>query len=517
MSIEKTKFEVSVDAEVGSISSPEAHGETDKLRVQFSTLSLISLGFGIACTWAGYGSSVGATYLYGGAPAVVWTLPIACLYLGLVAVGMAELASAYPSSGGQYHWTYMVSPDNCKVFLSYLCGWMMTVASWFAGCSLSQICAGYTFNMASVGNPDFAATQWQLYLLYVLYYFMATAVNVFASKWLSHVNNVIMACSIIGLLVSFLAILICHKAGFRSNDFVWTDYVNSTGWSSDGLAFLLAIGNACFSLLGADGASHLTDEIDQPAKKVPIAMIVPSFMGFITAWPFCIAFAYVTKDLASVMNSSFPITEVYYTATGNASLTIFIAFMNMISMFGGLIGSLQAFSRSTAALARDGGMPFPHFFGRVNSTWRVPINAMFLEGAFVVLYGLAQLGSSVAFSAAVNSLCLFLMISYCFPQAILLVRGRSILPERYLDLGFYFGYFVNATSVVLTALFGVLFCYPSYKDITLQNMNWVSVTAVGVIVILMVGWFCGLNKTFKGPAVDLEKIKFLREEGVLLK
>ncbi|CDK24046.1 unnamed protein product [Kuraishia capsulata CBS 1993] len=516
MSTAEAKTSINVELEALGSGSPEYfHDETEKLRVQFSTFSLISVGFSVTATWAGYGSSVAASFIYGGAPAVVWTLPVAAIYLTLVAIGMAELASAYPSTGGQYHWVYMVAPDNCKVFLSFFCGWSLTVASWFAACSLCQACAGFVFNMASMKNPDFVATEWQLYLLYLLFYVACTSVNVFASKWLAQVNNLIMMVSVIGLIVSGLSMLICHKAGFRSNSFVWTDYTNSTGWSSNGLTFLLGVANACFGLLGADGASHLTDEIDLPGRKVPLAMILPPILGFLTGWPFSIVVAYCAKDLESVMTSSFPIVEVYYSATGSIGLTIFCTFLIMVTMFGGAIGSQEVNSRSSAALARDGGMPFPNFFGKIDTKWRVPINAMLLQGAFVFLYGLAQLGSSAAFVAAVNSLSLFCMVSYTLPQATLLVRGRSILPPRYLDLGYYFGHFVNISSVLLTLLFGVIFCYPTYKDITLPNMNWVSVTCVGIAIILVFGWFCGLRKTYQGPAMNFGKINRLREEALV--
>jgi hypothetical protein len=36
---------------------------------------------------------------------------------------MAELVSMWPTAGGQYHWTYMLAPEEWKIPLSYVTGW----------------------------------------------------------------------------------------------------------------------------------------------------------------------------------------------------------------------------------------------------------------------------------------------------------------------------------------------------------------------------------------------------------
>jgi choline transport protein len=173
--------------------------------------------------------------------------------------------------------------------------------------------------MVNLIHPE-SLTKYQNWLIYVAYYLSAAGLNIFFSKRLAQMNNILMLFSIIGFGATFLIILAMHASEFRENQLVWTNYANSTGWPSDWLTFMLAVGNSIFSLLGADGATHLVDEAVLPAKYISQAM-VPSFMSFITAWPFAIAFVYVTSDIESVVNSSNPIAQIYYASTNNRGVT----------------------------------------------------------------------------------------------------------------------------------------------------------------------------------------------------
>jgi choline transport protein len=366
-------------------------------------------------------------------------------------------------------------------------------------------------SLAQLNNSDYVQQKWHLYVTYLAVYWTCVSLNIIFSAVLSLVNNVVMTFSLVSVIATFIAILICHYSGFRSTHFVWAEYTNNTGWDSNGLTFLLAIANAIFSLLGIDGAAHLTDEITLPAKYVPKAMVYSSIMGFFTAWPFIIALSYLIKDVDSVLNSSMAITEIYFQSLGSASGATFLMCLILFTLFGGLVAGREAASRITRAFAVDGGLPFSSFLSKIDRRFHIPVNAMLLEGLFVSLYGVIMLGSNVAFSSIINTLSLFLIISYTFPQVMLLIKGRNTLPKHYFDLG-RFGYFVNYTSVLFTSLFIVILCYPSYKDVSATNMNWVAVSFVGLSLIIVLMWFAGLRNTYRGPILDVEKITLLREE-----
>jgi amino acid transporter len=132
---------ISADVQNGAIESMDYAFDTEpEMKKQFNTLSLIGLGFAIACSWAGFSSSASAALLYSGTSGMVYAFPIASFFMGIIALGMAEMSSTFPSSSGQQHWVYMLSPEKFKIPLSYFAGWISMLSWWFIGVSVSSVC-----------------------------------------------------------------------------------------------------------------------------------------------------------------------------------------------------------------------------------------------------------------------------------------------------------------------------------------------------------------------------------------
>jgi hypothetical protein len=99
---------------------------------------------------AGTYGSIGM--LYGGPAVMLWAWPLAVLFNLSVAASMAELASAYPTSGALYYYAYALAPARCKVLVCWLTGWILVMGqaafSTLAFCSLvsevaAVLAAGY--------------------------------------------------------------------------------------------------------------------------------------------------------------------------------------------------------------------------------------------------------------------------------------------------------------------------------------------------------------------------------------
>ena len=75
------------------------------------------------------------------------------------------------------------------------------------------------------------------------------------------------------MVISMITILACAAPNFSSTRLVFGDTTNSTGWSNDGLAFLLCIANALYGFLGVDCGAHLCEEIPNPTVNVPKVIV----------------------------------------------------------------------------------------------------------------------------------------------------------------------------------------------------------------------------------------------------
>lgn len=91
-----------------------------KMPSRFSTAGLLALSFMLTSTWAGTGASVGIGIEFASMAGTIWALPVAAVMTMIVSLGMAELASAYPSAGGQYYWSFMVASEDYRAVAAFV-------------------------------------------------------------------------------------------------------------------------------------------------------------------------------------------------------------------------------------------------------------------------------------------------------------------------------------------------------------------------------------------------------------
>jgi choline transport protein len=78
----------------------QAQGHAQDMPRRFSLWSMFAIAFTITCSWVGFSTSLGISLLYGGTASVVYGQIVGALSCAIITLGLAELASAYPSSGG---------------------------------------------------------------------------------------------------------------------------------------------------------------------------------------------------------------------------------------------------------------------------------------------------------------------------------------------------------------------------------------------------------------------------------
>ena len=160
----------------------------------------------------------------------------------------------------------------------------------------------------------------------------------------------------------------------------------------------------------------------------------------------------------------------------------------------------------------QGGLPYSEYFSHIDTKLKFPVRTTIVSFVFVCIYGLLYLASTTAFNSIVTTAVLFLNITYVVPQGILLFsRGRSFLPMRYLRLG-WLGYFCNWFSVLWIVMLGTTVCMPPNLPVTTANMNYTSPILVGLVSLIMLAWFLGGQKKFKGPKVDLEYLDTVNQQ-----
>jgi len=66
-----------------------------------------------------------------------------------------------------------------------------------------------------------------------------------------------------------------------SASFVFTGFENTTGWVN-GVACVIGVVQSALSLIGCDAATHMAEEMPNPSKDTPKAMVYSVVIGGIT-------------------------------------------------------------------------------------------------------------------------------------------------------------------------------------------------------------------------------------------
>lgn len=422
-----------------------------------------------------------------------------------ITLGLAELASAFPSSGGQYHFAFMVSPARHRAVIAYFTGWLSVFAWLFMTASATIFCAQLCVSLAQLYHEDYVATQWQTWLIYTGIMLLCCAIVCLLPRLIPMLESMFFWCSLVGFAASVITMLATSDTK-QSAKKVFVDWSNLTGWG-DGTAFMLAVGQSMWGFSCTDSATHLSEEVHNPGRTIPRAMWLTMVIGISTVIPFTLAMLFSVNDYDALAASSFPITEVYFQATSNRSAAAVFTALILFIYFGAQIGLLVTTGRLIWAFGRDNGMPSPRWFAKTHATLKTPVNATIFATVFCILYGLIYIGSTAAFNTFVATSVLALNISYVIPQGVALVQGRDlVVPERAFNLGRIFGTFVNLYACAWIALYSVLFCFPIFLPVTVQSMNYVSVVIVGTILFISIMWFTQGRKVFTGPNVQFQTL-----------
>lgn len=80
----------------------QAQGHEAVMPRQFTLWSLIAFAIAVSSSWLAVSSLLTTHLMFAGPVGAVWGPIVSGLASLIVAIGLAELSSAYPSSGGQY-------------------------------------------------------------------------------------------------------------------------------------------------------------------------------------------------------------------------------------------------------------------------------------------------------------------------------------------------------------------------------------------------------------------------------
>ncbi|TNY20572.1 amino acid/polyamine transporter I [Rhodotorula diobovata] len=478
----------------------ELTGHKQELRVSMGLGSLLALTLANVAPSTAINGSLGTSLISGGTVAILWGWVIVALLILVVAASLAEMCSAWPHAAGQALWSFQLAPPRWAPFLSFWTGWMNIAGGWALIAAGAYILADGILALAMAYHPTYAVQSWHLVLVYILALVVFFVVNLFIVRVLDSMTKGFAVVNLSSVAATIIALAACAPVK-QSPSFVFTSagWLNETGWSSRGFVFLLGLLQSGFVFVGIEASAHLCEEAHDAGRLAPIAVLGGTALVGLTGFCWIIALLFSIQSLDDILGAAVPVLQIFQDSFGLRGATAAFA-INLVVLSFATIGILMASSRAVWSMARDGGFPLSRAFKKVDKRFDVPVNALLVQIFVPTILGLIYLGSTVIFYAFFQVAVVGYLSSYFIPIALLLFRGRDLLPPAYWRLPSTLAKACNLISLLYITFISVLFCLPNFYPVTGSNMNYTSAIVAVVVLIGTVAWYVEVRHKYRGPA-----------------
>lgn len=357
------------------------------------------LGLGDAVA-IGLGSMIGAGIFAAFAPAaqaagtgLLVALGIAALVAFANATSTAQLAAAYPVSGG----VYAYGRSELGAWWGFTAGWGFVIGKLAS-------CAAMAMTFAAYAAPS----GWERPIAIV-------AVALLAGVNLLGVTRTALATKII-VAVVLIVLAIVVAAGASAGQASW--FAAEPVWG-DAFGVLQASGILFFAFAGYARIATMGEEVRDPSRTIPRA-IVAAFIGALLVYAALAVVSLAVLGPERLAASTAPLGDVVVSA-GWLWAEPLVRVGAAAASLGALLALIAGIGRTSLAMAREHDLP--HGLAAVSERRRVPYRAEIATALIVIaVIAVADLRTAIGFSS-------FGVLVYYAIAHLAVLRRRRRLPD----------------------------------------------------------------------------------------
>jgi amino acid transporter len=448
-------------------------GGFSNFAISFSIISILTG----AVTLYGYGLEMGGPLEMSAG----W--PIATIFTLTLAASMAELCSAYPTSGAMYHWASALGGP--------MWGWL-TASLNIVGLIAAQ--AGINYSCAQFILPFFgvSVSPWNVLLVFAFTLIVHGILNHYGVKLVAVLNDLSVTVHILG--VAAIVIAVMWLAPLKPVEFLFSP-LNSNGRSPYAWAFLLGLLQAQWTYTGFDASAHMTEETKDPRRTAPWGIVLSVAVSGVAGYALLIALTLAIPSISRVLSAKDASGNSIPTAIAVLQMALGAKFGNAMSALASMamwfcgLSCVTSASRALYSLARDRGTPWPSFFSRVNRAHGTPGPAIWA----IIVASLAVMIWSGALPVVTSLSTVALYIAYIIP-IVFAVKARfagsdwARMPVW--SLGRW-GLALNLIAISYTVLISIVLMMPP-NELSGKTLG-------GVVVALVLIYLITVRQNFQGP------------------
>lgn len=316
---------------------------------------------------------------------------VALIAMLFTAYSYGQMVKVYPVSGSAYTFTR----KSVNSHLGFLVGWAVLLDYVFLPMVIWLIGAVYL----STTFPGIPIFVWIL-----LFIMITTTINIIGLRVTTTINLILMIFQflVIGFFILLSIISLTNGEGLGTV-FTLEPFISNNA----SLPLILAGASvACYSFLGFDAVTTLSEETINPEKTLPKAIFLIALIGggiFIIASYFVYL---IFPDYTQFVNSDSAGLEIARFVGGNLFSSVFLAAMIIAQFTSGLSAQASA-SRIMYAMGRDNVLP-KRIFGMLHSKRNTPILNLFI----VAIIGLIALFMDVSTSTSFINFGAFITFTF---------------------------------------------------------------------------------------------------------
>jgi len=282
------------------------------------------------------------------------------------AMSYGRMAQAFPVAGSAYSYVRKaISPK-----LGFIAGWAVLLDYLFLPMAIWLIGAAY-LNSAFPSVP-----QWVWVLAFIG---ITSAINIVGLKLANGINALLMLVQFL-VLIAFVALCV-HYIGGNPSQPLWTLTPFFNGQMQMPL-IMSGAAIACYSFLGFDAVSTLTEETRDPRRTIPRAIMLITLIGglIFVAVSYFVQIAHPSFEFANVDSAAY---EIARNIGGDVFVSIFLIGL-IVGQFASGLSAQASGSRLLYAMGRDGVLP-KSFFGTLHARFGTPVNSILLCAVVALL------------------------------------------------------------------------------------------------------------------------------------
>ncbi|AQW55358.1 amino acid permease [Streptomyces violaceusniger] len=450
--------------------------------ISFSVISILS-----GCmTLYGFGLDTG------GPAVMMWGWAGVGLFVLCVGLALAEVTSAYPTSGALYYMADRLGGRRWGWYTGWLnlLGLLGAIAGIDYGAALFT---GALFNLQWGFDPTPESTM----VIFICILLLHAALNLFGVRLVSVLNSVSVWWHLAGvaIIVGALAIVPSHH---QSPEFVFTEFVNDTGWSNPLYVAAIGLLLAQYTFSGYDASAHLSEETSNASVFAARGIVRAIWVSWVAGFVLLAGLTFAIQDYAGAQKSAtgVPPAQILIDALGTSGATAMLLIVIVAQLFCGN-AEVAAASRMVFAFSRDGALPGSRLWQRVSSRTQTPVHAVWLSVAVACVLALPSLYSETAYGAVTAINVIGITPAYAIPIFLRLRAGDRFQPGPW-HLGRW-SKPVGWIAVVWVAVVTVLFCLPQSSPVTADSMNYASIALAVVLLLATIWWFVA-RRSYNTPS-----------------